>query len=142
MREVIQVIKIHDDLDLQQGREVTAAQTVTVGFNGRTWELDLTDEHAGEIAEFMAPLITAGRKIAASGAVPAAGKGPHYGPMDPTRVAYLRALRAWARKFNVMNEAGNGWIFETNTGTKKTYYSKSCYARYNAYLAEQEGKEA
>jgi hypothetical protein len=142
MREVIQVIKMHDDIDLLAGREIDAAQTVTVGFNGKEWELDLTDEHADEIAEFMAPLMTAGRKITAGDAParPGRSKGPQ-GPLDPKRLAYLRGLRSWARKFNVLNEAGNGWIFETNTGTKKTYYSKSCYAAYDAYLAGQ-GEEA
>jgi hypothetical protein len=141
MRRVIELIEFQDDLDLLAGREVTATQTVQVGFNGRTWELDLSDEHAGEITDFMAPLMTAGRKIAGDAPLPGRGKGPQ-GPQNPVRIAYLRGLRAWARKYNVLNEAGNGWIFETNTGTKKTYYSKYCYDQYNAYLAEQERKEA
>jgi hypothetical protein len=129
MREVIRVIKVHDDLDLAQNcKEVPADQTITIGLNGKTWELDLTDEHCREIYDFFAPLIDAGRKVG--------GKTPtHEGPMDQKRLDYLKGLREWCRRCDIKNKAGNGWAYTTNTGTGKTYYPAWLYEKYDAYLA-------
>lgn len=132
MREVIQIVKMTDDLELaQSGNEVVANQTVTIGLNGREWELDLTDEHCQEIEDFFAPLIEAGRKIKGG---PGRAPGPQ-GPLDKNRLEYLRSLRAWVKRCDIKNTAGNGWAYTTNTGTGKTYYPQWLFDKYDAYLA-------
>jgi hypothetical protein len=134
MREVIQpppIVNVYDDISLHESKaKVQAAQTITVAFNGKTVELDVSLEHYSEIAEFMHPLMEAGRKV---GSRPGRAPGPQ-GPLDPARLKYLRGLREWVKRCDLKNEAGNGWAYETNTGTHKTYYSVALLAKYDAYL--------
>jgi hypothetical protein len=46
-----------DDLD---GSEAT--ETITFALNGQNYEIDLSDKHAGELREALAPFTAAGRR--------------------------------------------------------------------------------
>ncbi|MEV0850397.1 Lsr2 family protein [Streptomyces sp. NPDC049954] len=76
------VVTLYDDTD---GKE--AAETVTFGIDGKSYEIDLSQTNAEKLREALEPYVAAGRKRSASGrayrrtAVAA----------DPA------AVRAWAR---------------------------------------------
>lgn len=48
--------------DLHEGDEVSAEQTVTFGFDGRTWEVDLCRAHLEEFEGFMVRLSGSARE--------------------------------------------------------------------------------
>lgn len=53
-----------DDLDWESAREsVPADETVYLSFGDTEVELDLSAEHAGELREFLAPYLRAGRVV-------------------------------------------------------------------------------
>jgi len=55
------VIRV-DDLD-----GVSDARTVRFGLDGRACEIDLTDAHAQQFREVLAPYVSAGRRVTSSG---------------------------------------------------------------------------
>ncbi|GAA2604287.1 Lsr2 family protein [Streptomyces axinellae] len=75
------VVTLSDDID---GGE--AAETVTFGLDGRSYEIDLTTDNAKRLRTELAPFVEAGRKRAKS------GKTYHRTPVPPDP----RAVRAWA----------------------------------------------
>ncbi|GAA2510982.1 Lsr2 family protein [Streptomyces gobitricini] len=99
------VVTLFDDLD---GGE--AAETVTFGLDGRTYEIDLNPANAKKLRKTLAPYMAAGRKQSASRA------GTGGGPGRP-RAAYKHtslepdpaAVRAWAQS-NKMDVPARGRI--------------------------------
>lgn len=88
-------IVLEDDLD---GSE--ASETVTFGLDGTTYEIDLTDEHATELREALAPYVGHARKVSGSArrgrktSAGAAGNGSA-GSADGGPSA--KEIREWAR---------------------------------------------
>ncbi|MBJ7530911.1 MAG: Lsr2 family protein, partial [Nocardioides sp.] len=72
-------IVLEDDLD---GSE--ASETVTFGLDGTTYEIDLTDEHATELREALAPYVGHARKVSGS-ARRGRGRAPRSRWSGPTR---------------------------------------------------------
>ena len=56
------VVQLTDDID---GGE--ASETVTFALDGRSFEIDLTREHAAELRAVFAPYVTAGRRTGGAG---------------------------------------------------------------------------
>ncbi|MCL8026196.1 histone-like nucleoid-structuring protein Lsr2 [Nocardioides bruguierae] len=88
MAQKVQII-LEDDLD---GSEAT--ETVQFGLDGVSYEIDLSDEHAGELREALALYVGNGRKVAgrrssggAKKAAAATGSGPS-----------AKEIRDWARE--------------------------------------------
>jgi hypothetical protein len=76
-----------DDLDGSP-----AVETVRFGYAGREYEIDLSEEHAAELDEALAPYVERGRKV--DGGKPRQGRrsdGERRSPQE------LRAIRQWAR---------------------------------------------
>ncbi|KQP63439.1 MULTISPECIES: histone-like nucleoid-structuring protein Lsr2 [unclassified Nocardioides] len=85
-------IVLEDDLD---GSE--ASETVTFGLDGTTYEIDLTDEHATELREALAPYVGHARKVSGSarrGRKASAGAATN-GSADGGPSA--KEIREWAR---------------------------------------------
>ncbi|MFE0648531.1 Lsr2 family protein [Streptomyces sp. NPDC059534] len=80
------VTLLTDDLD---GSE--AAQTVLFALDGKNYEIDLTDDHAGELREVLAPYVGAGRKVGGGGRTPVRRMGAAKPSQDSS------AIREWAR---------------------------------------------
>jgi hypothetical protein len=85
-----------DDLD---GSE--ASGTVEFALDGRSYEIDLSDENAARLRDALAPFVTAGRK--AGGRSSGRGRGqskPAAEPEKPARSnrAETAAIRQWARE--------------------------------------------
>ncbi|NXY96042.1 Lsr2 family protein [Streptomyces sp. BR123] len=76
------VVTLSDDID---GGE--AAETVTFGLDGKSYEIDLNPANAGKLRDALAPYVAAGRRQARSGK---AFKHTSLAP-DPA------VVRAWAR---------------------------------------------
>lgn len=75
------VITLSDDID---GGE--AAETVTFGLDGRSYEIDLSEGNAEKLRSSLEPFVQAGRKQTRS------GKTYRHTPVAPDP----RAVRAWA----------------------------------------------
>jgi len=82
------VIDRWDDVDLADGREVPADDTLTLGLDGVTVELDLTASRAKNLREHLAPFMAAGQK-------PPGEVGADLAHQKMSR-AYAAAMRAWA----------------------------------------------
>jgi hypothetical protein len=77
------VFQLIDDID-----KTPATQTVTFGLDGRAYTVDLNDEHAAELREFLATYVAVGRRRTPG----------RKGGMAPRRVDDFdpAAVRAWA----------------------------------------------
>jgi hypothetical protein len=88
MAQRTQIILI-DDLD---GKEVASGgQTVTFGYDGVEYSIDLSDKNAAKLASALAPFIAAARKSGGR------GKAAPKKPAPPAKVD-THQLRAWARE--------------------------------------------
>lgn len=83
-------VKLIDDLD---GSEAT--QTVLFALDGKSYEIDLSDDHTAELRAALAPFVGAARKVSGGRMTPVR----RIGSTGPARD--LNAVRAWARD--------NGW---------------------------------
>lgn len=90
MKKVVLV----DDLD---GRS-DADGTHKLSLNGQRIELDLTDEHAKELQELLAPYFDAGRNAGGTPAKKAASSGSKKSSNSSDRAA---KIRAWAARNGV-----------------------------------------
>lgn len=81
------VVILEDDLD---GGE--AAESITFGLDGVTYEIDLSEAHAEELREALSPYVTAGRRTGGRRKSRADGKNTVGGKTDRA------AIREWARK--------------------------------------------
>lgn len=131
-RKVIEIVQFRDDLD---GSELTEGDAVTtnVAFEGEGAELDLSMENYEKVRAFMRRLLDSGRKADPGARPPRQPK-----PANPVTSDYNENLRLWCREFNIKNKAGNGWGYETNSGTNQTYYPAWLHKQYAAWLAEQD----
>lgn len=93
----IREVRLVDDLD---GSEAT--HTVEFSLDGRYYEIDLSDEHHGELAGALTPFILRARSVKPVKASPK-------GKRDLTRRTYLEAVRAWC-KVNQIKVAERGRI--------------------------------
>ncbi|MDR2372741.1 MAG: Lsr2 family protein [Bifidobacteriaceae bacterium] len=75
------VYELLDDLD-----KSPATQTVKFGLDGRTYSVDLNDDHALQLRSFLAPYVEAGRKASRS----RGAESRRVDDFDPA------AVRAWA----------------------------------------------
>ncbi|QGV82711.1 Lsr2 family protein [Streptomyces ficellus] len=102
------MVTLFDDLD---GGE--AAETVTFGLDGKTYEIDLNPANAKKLRKALAPYMAAGRKQAAGGRQAAGGGGS----ASRSRASFTRtslepdpaAVRAWAQS-NKMEVPARGRI--------------------------------
>ncbi len=78
----------YDDLDGSP-----AVETVRFGYAGREYEIDLSEEHAAELDEGLAPYIERARR--ANGGKPSRGRRSEGERRSPQE---LRAIRQWARE--------------------------------------------
>ncbi|MFF0481073.1 Lsr2 family protein [Streptomyces sp. NPDC004435] len=85
MAQKVEILLV-DDLD---GTE--ASQTVNFALDGKTYEIDLSDENAAKLREELAPYLGAGRKMSG-------GRTPvrRTGTAKPVRDS--GAVRAWGRE--------------------------------------------
>lgn len=135
-KEVIQVVKFHDDLDQHlHGKDTEATRTITVAFEGKAVELDVSDANYTMVHDFMLPLLASGRKITASKNSQPRMRASY--TIDPESVKYKKELREWVKANNIRNLNDTGWAYETMTGTHKTYYPEWLHKKYKAYLEEQ-----
>ncbi len=78
-----------DDID---GSE--AAETVTFGLDGTTFEIDLNEHHAEDLREVLAPFVSVARRASGAGR-----RGRASGSSKPQSKAEVdpKAVRAWAQ---------------------------------------------
>lgn len=92
MAQKVQVMLV-DDLD---GTEAT--ETVSFALDGNSYEIDLTDAHAAELRDALAPWVGAARRASGSRSAPRGSSGrtsrPSTAGSDRERV---QAVREWAR---------------------------------------------
>jgi hypothetical protein len=87
MAQVTQV-RLVDDLD---GGE--AAESVAFGLDGKTYEIDLSEKHAAELRDVLAPFVGAARRAGASGAPATRQKSA---PRSSRSREETTAIREWA----------------------------------------------
>jgi len=81
---------ITDDLD-----GTPAQQTVRFAIDGVAYEIDLTDEHAGQMRAALAPFVDAARTVHAERRAATVGRRRSASDYDP------QAVRAWANSHGV-----------------------------------------
>lgn len=79
------VVLLEDDIDGSEANE-----TISFALDGKEYEIDLNDGHAGELREALARFITAGRQIAGGRGRPATRTKSSHGGPD------AKAVRLWA----------------------------------------------
>jgi hypothetical protein len=87
------VTSLIDDIDgtvLDDGK----GETVTFGYKGKTYEIDLSAKNAKKLEDALKPFISAGRVVKAGGTGATVTRLRSVGP---TAKAELQALRDWAR---------------------------------------------
>ncbi|MGV3712205.1 histone-like nucleoid-structuring protein Lsr2 [Pseudolysinimonas sp.] len=86
-----QITQLVDDLDgtvLDNG----AGSTLRFALEGRTYEIDLSDENADKLRAALAPFIAAGRSVAGSGRASSSPRRTSRGSSGD-----LAAIRSWAQ---------------------------------------------
>lgn len=127
------IIQSFDDLDWHERQQKTPADdTVTVGLNGRWYELDLTAAHVQELAKTLDRYLGAGNEPSQLPR-PKAKHGGRRKP-DLDTVAYNRGLRAWVDEHEMKNEAGMPAYTTPGGGF---YPPKQLKEKYDAYLRSQ-----
>ena len=87
------VTTLVDDIDGSK-----AAETVTFGLDGATYEIDLNEAHAADLREVLAPFISVARKSGTGGRGRSVASSPRQrgaSDLDP------KAVRAWAEEHGV-----------------------------------------
>jgi len=79
------VVQLTDDID---GKP--AAETVSFGLDGRSFEIDLSERNARALRKDLAPWVAAARRVSGRRPRGARGSGGSGSGVDP------RAVRAWA----------------------------------------------
>jgi hypothetical protein len=95
-------VRALDDLDRAQGIITDADETVTLAFNGREVELDLTTAHKEELAGLLAPYFKAVSRTLG-------GELPMTGSLSSRR-SFKRDVRNWAREHGWPNLEPGGYI--------------------------------
>lgn len=121
MREIS--VKVYDDLDFRRdGTKNEAALTVTLGFQGRWVELDLSERNHEELQRAMGAFMDAGHPPESTVAAPPKGSTSRKSP----EFEYGKALREFAHE--------QGIPYRTKTG--KYYYSKRLTEAFEKHLAD------
>lgn len=117
------VLAVWDDLERKNGRNVVAETTRTLSYQGRTVELDLTNEHARELDRQLKHWLDAGSPAGTAAA--------------PSDMAASREYNKGMREF----ADAHGFSYE---GKKAGgfYYSRELQRAYREHLAEQEKRGA
>jgi Lsr2 len=76
--------------DLEDGKVTSSVQTVTFGYGGGTYELELCSKHRKPLADLLTELVGSARKVGASRARPRAQQRPVIHRKDNAEI------RAWA----------------------------------------------
>jgi hypothetical protein len=108
----------YDDLDAAEGKRTIASETVPLSLDGQDVEVDLSEEHASALREFLHPYLVAGGAFTSKASSGAGGKWTE-------RRDYLKLYRRWAAK--------NGVHYISEGGSY--YYSKDGIAQFDAWLA-------
>jgi hypothetical protein len=87
--QVTLVCDLHDD-------ETPAGETVTFGLDGSAYEIDLCDEHVGQLRDSFAGYVGAARR--ASGRGPSAGRSAGGARRRNRGSGEAAAIREWARE--------------------------------------------
>lgn len=137
MRKTLVQVQVLDDLDLAEKNIATpvsndTGETVTVGLDGKWYELDLTADHATELRSFLSRYTAAGNEPASSPKVPRGKTSKSKTTMPGATLTeareFGRRLRAWA------DERGRTDEYMTPGGN---YNVKAQLLKdYQAYLAE------
>jgi len=100
---VAQKVQVLITCDLDDD-EVEAAETVTFGYNGATYELEMCQQHLDEFNNWIGEYVAAARRVGtptrarrAAGAAPAARRRPSRGPRNARGAGDIGAIREWAR---------------------------------------------
>jgi hypothetical protein len=83
------VTELTDDID---GSE--AVETVTFGYQGRQYEIDLNQKNADRLAKTLGPFIEHGRSVRAAGG----RQHRRRGAANTTQAPDPKAIRQWARE--------------------------------------------
>ncbi|MGO9080342.1 MAG: histone-like nucleoid-structuring protein Lsr2, partial [Streptosporangiaceae bacterium] len=88
------IVTVTDDIDGTEG-----AQTVTFGYDGQTWEIDLGTKNYGKFTSTFAPFVTAARR--------APGSGPRRASRPVRDRRNSAVVRQWARETGIkLSERG------------------------------------
>jgi hypothetical protein len=99
MAQRVQVLLV---CDLHDG-DTPGTETVTFGLDGTSYEIDVCEQHAGELRDSFARFVGAGRRASRAGTGARRGRrGPSsYSGVDPA------AVRAWAKSKGIkLNQRG------------------------------------
>lgn len=90
--QVLLVCDLHED-------EVEGSETIAFGVDGSSYEIDVCDQHAGELRDAFAPFVGAARRAGRAAVAPAQRRGRGAGrtgaAADRQRT---QEVREWARK--------------------------------------------
>jgi hypothetical protein len=87
--QILLVCDLHDD-------DTAGTETVTFGLDGSKYEIDLCDQHAGQLRDALAAYVAAGRRSQRSGGGRRGRRGrSSSGGVDPA------AVREWAKAHGV-----------------------------------------
>jgi hypothetical protein len=100
---VAQKVQVLITCDLDED-EVEAAETVTFGHNGATYELEMCQQHLDEFNNWISEYVAAARRVGtpartrrAAGSAPAPRRRPSRGPRAARGGGDIGAIREWAR---------------------------------------------
>jgi hypothetical protein len=134
MQELIPAV--WDDAELHHnGKKVPASRSVSLGFQGQWFELDLTAEHAAALEQQTSYWTVVGRKISDAPKPPSPGATGTRSQMGESR-KYNERMTKWAE---APEHKGRYKITRNEQG--KPYYPMQLRKDYAAYLAEQAGAE-
>jgi hypothetical protein len=93
--------------DLTGGK---AAQTVTFGYDGKTYEIDLNSKNAKELENILSRYVAAGRKLGKAAGKPARSKAATRTKANGATGPKSLIIRAWAKSNGYPNLAARGRI--------------------------------
>lgn len=87
------IVKLIDDLD-----GTVAAETITFGLDGRTYEIELSTKNANKLRNFLSAYMAAGRRTSTP-----TSRRPrkHHNDPRPTNADDNRAIREWAEQAGI-----------------------------------------
>lgn len=151
------ILEKYDDIAGNEDppRMVKATETHTVSLDGETVELDLSEQNAARICDYLRTLIKVGKPVHAR-AAPAEPKGqqgpagriiyPPSGPVkgrrprDPGVSAYRFLLRTWCADYNITRDDDPQMLaFKTATGGWN--YPLNLLRKFEGFLDSEPGQE-
>ncbi len=127
-------LSVSDDLTYNRtGEREPADETVVIALDGTVRELDLTERHAKELRDLLAPYLEAGHPPGAQPSSPegkSRSKGPNVQLVNAR--ARQRLVREWADSRGLRSEDGKRPIYRTPGGGY--YYPYGLMRMYEAHL--------